>query len=295
MTLSKNPGSPPLPTNKRLDESKVCAPTPTYGLCKIYVSPLGHYEIEYNDPSYVGKQISVITKTGDHSYETNDNDGHVNRNIAGAYKFAAMNETRTNMGHSDKVTIGGSREIHQQGKHQESGKSGGYSSVSQSTHIISSAESSTHLNAEGHNHHVVNGDQTFHVVDGGMHYEIDKDYTVSVIGGALALHCNKEITINSEKDFGQVVNGNLTQFVNGFANCYFKGAVVVESVDSITFKVGSSSIVINSSSITINSQTVTVNASSGDLQLNASGDVKTQGTTTKIQGGGSHSSPATFS
>lgn len=68
---------------------------------------------------------------------------------------------------------------------------------------------------------------------------------------------------------------------------YSQADITIESTTTITLKVGSNSIEISSSGITIN-------AGGGKLDLKASGSVTTQGSDTKLQGGGSPGIPTTI-
>src|SRR5580700_9886075 len=178
--MSQLPSNPPVPspvTNKRLDTPP---PSPTDYLADIWIGPLGDYCIKSYDPKNMYNQTCRITINGDHRYIQEDPMGNVSDNHPGGHKFAAASETRTNLGHMDDVKIGGERVVNQQGTHREHGQPGGVSEVSQSVHIDSSADTHTTLATDGHGHHVVSGDQTWHVTDGGMHYEVDQDYTISV-------------------------------------------------------------------------------------------------------------------
>lgn len=69
---------------------------------------------------------------------------------------------------------------------------------------------------------------------------------------------------------------------------YSQAEITIESTTKITLKVGSNKIEISSSGIKIDAQ-------GGTLDLNASGSVTTQGSDTKLQGGGPPSTPTTVS
>ena len=124
------------------------------------------------------------------------------------------------------------------------------------------------------------------VVTGSQYRSIEGDHVEQTIGNRLTL---------GGKDHGHYVDGNYdvkassgsVQFRAGAgANVIAASDILIKSGTTITLQVGSSTIVISSSSITLNSP---------KIDLKSGGDITTQGSTTKIQGGGVHAPPTTFS
>lgn len=97
-------------------------------------------------------------------------------------------------------------------------------------------------------------------------------------GQTFLLKTGSDATVNSAAKM-IIKSGDNTEITS-------EAEITITADTKITIKVGSSKIEITSSGITIDS--------SGKLDLKASGDVTTQGSTTKIQGGGPSAPPTTF-
>lgn len=90
-------------------------------------------------------------------------------------------------------------------------------------------------------------------------------------GQTLMIQTGDDVTVNSAADVIITSKANIT----------------ITADTKITIKVGSNKIEISSSGITID-------AGSGKVDINATGIIKTQGASTKIQGGGASAPPTTF-
>lgn len=98
-------------------------------------------------------------------------------------------------------------------------------------------------------------------------------------GSTMMLQTGSDATVNSAAKM-IIKSGQNTEITS-------QAEIKITADTKITIKVGSNSIEISSSGITINAQ-------AGKLDLKASGDVTTQGATTKLQGGGSPGIPTTI-
>lgn len=117
------------------------------------------------------------------------------------------------------------------------------------------------------------------VNQGSLHVSNEGDTVMHVTGNRMMI---------TEGDYGNhVQGGNLDYNVAQKIKIYSGEELVIVSALKITLNVGNNKITIDENGVQIDS--------TGYVNLNASGDIKTQGATTKIQGGGTPTAtPRTF-
>jgi hypothetical protein len=204
------------------------------------------------------------TSDGKYTAQQHLPDGTINHVVEGPHQFTADTVTNSVRGNIDSTHAGSGRKVYSKGDHSESGESS--TKAVQGSSISSSKEPLTNM-SQGHGHHYMQGDQTFHVENGGIHHEVNQDYTVTSVSGAITLHSGTETTIHSEKSLLETVGDSRTANVKTFSNTkvgttttYYSGQdITIESGTKITLKVGSSTIVIDNGSITLTSGAINMN------------------------------------
>lgn len=103
----------------------------------------------------------------------------------------------------------------------------------------------------------------------------------------LLLKTDASMNVESKSDMNVNTGAKYVLTVQSSANVSAQEEITITSQTKITLKVGGSKIVIDSSGITIDS--------SGTVDIKGSGAITTQGSQTKVQGGGQMAPPTTFS
>lgn len=158
--------------------------------------------------------------------------------------------------------------------HSEHGGATTHASGSDSVNV---AGGSHYHHATGGTEHSTSGDQTTDH-DGNIHQNTSGD-NITFVGGVSYDHCA------SEK--GTYVGGNYDIKVDGNYQVTCKNFTINASV--VTIKTAAGDIIIESSG------NISIKSDGGTVSINASGEITTQGSATKLQGGGSASPPITVS
>ena len=206
----------------------------------------GSYVSHSIDPDKKGKIEGFNTADGSYVAKMIDKDGNVSDAAPGGTKTFSDSETSTTTGHRDVNTGGGEVNRNAQGSHGESGQDSTVAiDGSQQSNFASSAKTYT---AGGDGHHVMAGDQSFVVDEGGIHYDVAAGYTVTAKGS---------MQFDSSGEMSQKVGGNWgVTALDGKVSMYSGDTIAIESTTSITLTVGSSVITIAPDSITIKSAAV---------------------------------------
>lgn len=140
--------------------------------------------------------------------------------------------------------------------------------------------------SESKNFSTSRGD-TVHDHSGSDHKNIDGDVVHSVKGS--------KVTIIQTGDYAiQVLGGNIDRQIAQKLREYAGGDILIESAESITFKVGGTAITLGGAGMTFNTDTpIQINTSS-HINMTAGEPINLQGSQTNIQGGGMIAPPTTF-
>jgi uncharacterized protein (DUF2345 family) len=230
------------------------------------------------------------------------------------YKFVSNGASVAVEGSNDMYVKGGSRVTNDQGVHRETGEDNSHAIhgqqlvVSKGAAYHHSVETINHVGEAGQftdlndgDHHTnvkgdkvtfvdgtkyeqVNGEHGTHIPNGNMDFQVDQGKTRIKSGDDQLYQSEKNINTVAKEDVSIKADQNVS--VNAAAQIKIKGdekvTITTQECEitadtKIVLKVGSSKITITSSGIDIES----------------SGEITTQGSATKLQGGGMNSPPLT--
>lgn len=197
---------------------------------------------------------------------------HFSTNTVHNYNQGGTSETTEGNHHSK---IGGSSATQTDGDHHSENGGTVTNAVGQGTIHVSGGSQFFHA-TNGIEHSTSGDTATTH--DGNIHHSTDGD-NIEFTSGVSYEH------VGSEK--GLYVQGNYDIKVDGNYQVSCKNFTI--NASTVTIKTSAGDIIIESSG------KITIKADGGDVIVNASGSVTTQGTSTKLQGGGSGSPPLTIS
>lgn len=295
-------------TNKKLPKDAVSEQEidPLYGYVHGEWNAVGGHEMSYCNPDEYEKyyhekmHASCSYETTQHEKEdkelnTSLRTGEVRAYTAGSHGHQIDVHSDTNVEKTLRIengkdrgdAIGGKRLIGVKGKTvrvEGDSKSSMTPGQSGATEYRATTGASTHTH-EGpinihsqDNHSIMNEKNHVHVVG-----EEWADHA----GGNYDFYGNKKFHVYSKDAYIANTDSTMDFWSQDKMTAKSKSDITIESDTKITLKVGSNSIEITSSGITINAQ-------GGKLDLKASGDVTTQGATTKLQGGGNPGIPTTI-
>lgn len=274
----------PVEKNSRADDHFI--PGNEY-LMYIDTDAVGNYKASSIDNEKLGKLEAQVHANGySISQHTHSGDSTVVQD--NGHKEMVDSHTSTTTGHIDVASGGGIRSNHNQGQHTESGESS--TAAHNGSFINASKNSAKTLSEDGNGHHVMKGDQSFMVQEGGMHYGVTKDFSVTSKG---------TIHHNASDEYSVYVDGNEGHTSGKSVSFDAAQNISHKAGTQISLTVGGSSIVITSqniiltvggSTVTVSNKDITIN-SKGTVNIYAEGDITTNGMSTKLQGGGVASPP----
>jgi hypothetical protein len=232
--------------NKKYPDTQV---TPEYPFAKATVNPDGSGYYEDHTPGY--EAFRKFFSDGSHTEVSNSPDGGLGREVKAAlgkvFHNLADGHSHVVGGHSD-VNVAGNHRHNVGGDHHEEHAGNKYSATS-GHKIESSGGSSIQHTSDGDKHHITSGNViTDH--SGSIHTNIKGDI-IEHVGGHGGL-------IVSGGDYGvniQAGNIDISSDI-GKIHLWSLDELKLESLSTITLKVGTNTIVINQSGITITAAAV---------------------------------------
>ena len=204
------------------------------------------YKVVSNDQNNLGTINAKMMSSGDYSYKQVDKDGNVNEVAHKGHKVASDNHTHTVGGNADHNYDGGHQYQTGKGKHEVHADAA--TTTTQGAVIHGSESSAKTYTSGGDGHHVMKGDQSFVVDEGGIHYDVASGYTITALDS---------IQLDTSKELSLKVGGNMgVTALNGKISVLASGDINISSDVNITLAVGSSSITITPSSITIQASAI---------------------------------------
>lgn len=263
---------------------------------EIKIHPTGDHEV--TESNQKKKAIKLSAQSGEHRHYTAGGhsvhaDGHYDHNSESTTRFESAGDMAHATGKNKLTGIKGQ---------EVKASAGKFNHTSGSSALQASGSTGTVRNSiekDWFNH--IQGDMVS-MGEKNMIHVIQKD--ISAYAGAnwdtfikqkgkmetgqtLLVQTGQDATVNSAAKIITKSKSDTTVDSEADIKITSKAEITITADTKITLKVGSNSIEISSSGIVIN-------AGGGKLDLKASGDVTTQGSTTKLQGGGSPGTPTTI-
>lgn len=230
------------------------------------LNPSGGYETtEYDDDR---KEIKAVLNVGEIRQYTG---GGYSTHITGSIDQSSESTMRTTVT-GDIGVQGGKNMFSAVAENKLEGSKNAFN------YTVGASESKNFTTSRG---------DTVHDHSGSDHKNIDGDVVHSVKG-------NKVTIVQTGDHAIQVLGGNLDTQIAQKMRQYSGGEMLIESVESITFKVGQTTFTIGASGMSFNTNTPIVMNTSSYINMTAGQEVNIQGSQTKIQGGGINAPPTTF-
>jgi len=242
----------------------------TYPWNTVFQQEWGQMEFDNTQGS---ERHRVVHRTGT-GHEISKDGRKIEATVANHYHYVKGGHTETYDNNKDVKHSGGTAYRHT-GDHYEDIKGDHYHSIG-GDHVQAIKGTHTHI-ITGNHYHSVQGDSNMRWNGSHNHFTVGDVTTKS--NGSQLHYTDGSHTTTANSDIIHTTNANFT----------------TTSSQNTSFSSGSNYTITAKSSYSVNGQSVTVASTGGDHNLKASGSVITQGSSTKLQGGGMQVPPITVS
>jgi hypothetical protein len=235
-------------------------------LVNINTDPIGNYKATSFDPSAIMTIEAQVNSDGNYSTEMFDAQGNKNEVIVGGHKYAADNSTKTIINNSDENYGGGVRLSTNNGKAEE--HAGDHTSAHDGVTVVATSQAHKVITTGGDGHHIVQGDQSFLTIDGGVHNYASNDYSIST-SGVMTLVSEQDFAVYITGNEGHIINANLSFDVTGSGYIVTEGSFTANSTGAMAFNSVSTLAANSTGAMSLNTQSTLSGKSISAMTFNS--------------------------